>query len=306
VIANIEMAREADLPAKDDVIAQPGAAGDANLRNEEAMFANAHVVSNLDEVVNFGAIANSRRAKRAAIHGDIRADLDVVTNDDISNLWDFAVDALVKHVAEAVRTNHGAGMNADAFADLSGGINGDVRKETGIFTNLRLRANGVATLQNGTSTDANSSLNDAMRPDVSREVNDGIGRNGGSWMDAGREHRLGKKDWQHAREGDAGVGHDDERLALGRKISGYENGRGGAGFGALKIGFVLGESKIACAGAISGSETGEQYLGVTPDFPGKLFGNFSGSKGHTMVAIRNWREYNLKGGYYNLKFGKRN
>lgn len=53
------------------------------------------VVCYLYEVVDLGALANHSRAKRGAVDGDIRADLNVVMNHHIARLQNLAVTPLI-------------------------------------------------------------------------------------------------------------------------------------------------------------------------------------------------------------------
>src|ERR1035438_10327942 len=110
------MPRQADLPAENHVTPQLGAAGDPRLADDDAMVADRHVVSYLHQVINLGALADDRRPESAAINGHIRPDLHVVADDDIADLRNLAVRAVVEHVAEAVRAHDRTGMDAHAFA----------------------------------------------------------------------------------------------------------------------------------------------------------------------------------------------
>ena len=204
--------------------------------DQNAMLANLHVVRDLHEVVNFCALADERRAERAAIHRHIRADLHVVADDDITNLRNLAAKTAVKNVAKTVRTNHRAGVNADALADLGAGIKRDVRKQIRFVTEHRIRADGIAGLQNHLRAQLHAFAHDAMRPDVRRRINLCPGRDHGGWMDAGGKFRFGKKHRQRLGERDARIRHaDDNFLHRGRILSGDDR-RGGAVFsGGKKI-----------------------------------------------------------------------
>ena len=72
---------------------------------KQTMLADFHVVRDVDEVVNFRALADDGRAERAAINRHARADFHVFADDDISNLRNFAMDAAVLNVAITVRAD---------------------------------------------------------------------------------------------------------------------------------------------------------------------------------------------------------
>src|SRR5207237_10785352 len=123
-ITELQMAADADLAREHDVIAQLRAARDADLRDNQAMFADLDVVRDLHEVVNLRAPADFGCAERAAIHGHVRADLNVVADDDVADLRHLAVKAPVQHIAVTVRADDRAGVDADALADFRARLTG--------------------------------------------------------------------------------------------------------------------------------------------------------------------------------------
>ena len=132
------MAGDADLPAHHNVISHLGAAGDADLRAQQAVLADFHIVRDVDEVVDFRALADGRRAEGATVNRNVRADLYVVADDDMSNLRNFAVDAAVLNVAVAVRTDDRIGVDADVIPDLPARIDSDVRKQIHVVAEPRI------------------------------------------------------------------------------------------------------------------------------------------------------------------------
>src|SRR5690349_11687933 len=96
------MASEADLPAQHNVAAEFRAAGNAGLRDDEAMFAHDDVVTNLDEIIDFGSLADDGRSERAAINGYICANLDIVAKDDDADLRNLAMHPAILHITEPV------------------------------------------------------------------------------------------------------------------------------------------------------------------------------------------------------------
>src|SRR5438309_1658273 len=126
------MSADARLSGKHNVIAQPGTSRDTRLPDDQTMLADLHVVRDLDEVVDLCSFADDRRPQCAPIDGHTRADLHVIADDDIADLWHFAMDAVVQHVAVTVRTDDGTGVDTDAVADLSARINGHVREQVDV------------------------------------------------------------------------------------------------------------------------------------------------------------------------------
>ena len=186
------MSGNTGLSGKHDVFAELATAGNAHLRDEQAAFANFDVVRDLDEVINFRAFADDRRAERAAINRHARADFHVVADEHISNLRHFAMNAAVLHVTETIRTNHRVGMNADALADFCARINRHVRKQIHVVAQFGIVADKIAGLQNRPRAYFHAFADDTMRSDVRARVNlrarcDDRGR-----MNAGGEFLFGK------------------------------------------------------------------------------------------------------------------
>ena len=88
------MARHADLSRQRDVVADRGAAGDADLRDQQRVPADVHAVADLNEVVDFGAGLNPRFADGRPIDRRVRADFDIVFDDDARRLRNFLVGAV--------------------------------------------------------------------------------------------------------------------------------------------------------------------------------------------------------------------
>ncbi len=146
-VADLQVAGQSDLPAENHVVAQLGAPGDADLRDDDAMLTHGHVVRDLDEVIYLGAFADDGRPERAAINRHIRAQLHVVADDHAADLGHLAVDAVIEHVAEAIRADDRAGVDAHPVADLGVGIERDVGEEVDVLAEQAVGADRVEALQ---------------------------------------------------------------------------------------------------------------------------------------------------------------
>ena len=67
------------------------AAGDADLRGEQHVASERDAVRDLDEIVDLGAGADARLADGGTIDRRVRADLDVVFDDDAADLRNLVV-----------------------------------------------------------------------------------------------------------------------------------------------------------------------------------------------------------------------
>jgi len=85
---------DAYLTAQNDKVAQFAAAGNSDLPDDHVMAAEPRVVTDLHEIVDLCALTDDRVAKRAAIYGRARSDLDAVLNDNAAELWNLHVPQL--------------------------------------------------------------------------------------------------------------------------------------------------------------------------------------------------------------------
>src|ERR1019366_3495848 len=258
------MSGKTGLSGEDDVLAKLATAGDAHLRDDQGAFADFDVVRDLDEVVNFRAFAD----------------------DDISDLRHFAVNVAVLHVTEAVRTNHRAGVNADALADFRAWINGDVWKQVHLLAEPGVVPDEVAALQDRPRADFHAFADDTMRPDVRAGVNLCARRNDRRGMNAGGIGSFGKEQRHGLGESDAGVGHADQNFPGGFKAVVGDDGGRRALFGADEIVLIFGEREVARLGAVGGSKAFERCCGIANHFTFKVFCNFSSGKGHVWHFVR--------------------
>src|SRR5258706_3236168 len=84
----------AHLPAEHHVVADLGAAGDPDLRGHQHVASDGDAVRDLDEIVDFRAGLDARLADSWPIDGRVRAELDIVFDDDGRDLGDFLVCAV--------------------------------------------------------------------------------------------------------------------------------------------------------------------------------------------------------------------
>src|SRR4051812_19365699 len=121
------MAGETTLAGDGDVIAKLRRAGDADLRNKQAMFSDFHIVPDLDEVINLSPLTYHRFTKRGPIDRSSRADLDVVFNSNNSNLRDLVMFAAMSREAVTVGAEDNPAMNDAAVANPRAVVNDDIR-----------------------------------------------------------------------------------------------------------------------------------------------------------------------------------
>ena len=88
------------------------------------MSPNHRVVPDLHQIINFGALSNHRVAERPAVHGRIRADLDVVLDNHPAQMRHFDVAIGTGSVAKSRAADLGARLDQHIIADM-GKADGD-------------------------------------------------------------------------------------------------------------------------------------------------------------------------------------
>src|ERR1035441_2220954 len=120
------------------------------------------------------------------------------------------MDAVVEHIAEAIRADDRAGVDAHAVADLGGGIERDVGEEVNILAEDAVGTNVVEALQHRARPDPHLFAQDAIGPDVGGWIDVSAGRHKGRGMYSGGEDSL-RNEWREDfGKRDAGVRHADD------------------------------------------------------------------------------------------------
>ncbi len=254
------------------------------LAHDQTVPANDHVVRDMHQIINLGALADDGGTKRSAVNSRVGADLHVVVDDYIADLQHLAVAALVEHVAVAVRADDRAGVDADTMTDLRPRINHDVWEQAHVLANLTVPADMVAAHEHGTRAEPHARAQHAIRPDARRGINLRRGINHRARMNAGRLLVRREKERQDPGHGHARVSHADEDFLRRRKRFRYEDGGGPALFGSGEVGFLLSESEVAGPGTVGGRKTGELDRTVAEDFAPELFSNLGSGECHRMLG----------------------
>lgn len=103
-----DMARSAYLAGKSDLVFEGGASGDSDLGNDKTVAPDADIVREMNEVVDFGSIADNGLAHGGAVDRDVCTDFNIIADFNDSDLGDFFVSAIGGMKAEAVASEDGA------------------------------------------------------------------------------------------------------------------------------------------------------------------------------------------------------
>src|SRR5208337_2616248 len=96
-VSNLKMPRYSDLSAQGHLVSKPGAACNADLGDEQAVFAHLDVVPNHDEIIDLCAALYPGPAKGCPINRGIGADLNVIVYLHYAGLRYFYMPALFVH-----------------------------------------------------------------------------------------------------------------------------------------------------------------------------------------------------------------
>ena len=122
------MSGHSDLTAEDAVRSDLGGAGHTRLRGDDRIVADDDIVRHHDEVVEFDAMLNLGAAHCRAVDASVRPDLDIVLDDDYSDLLNLVVDTiLVGCETEAVGTNYDARVEHATRTDFASLVDLDAR-----------------------------------------------------------------------------------------------------------------------------------------------------------------------------------
>src|SRR5262245_59270640 len=85
-IINPHMVTKSDLAAHDNIIPNLNASRNASLRRDGTVATDRHVMRHLHKIVDFSPLADYSHTKCPAVHRRIRANFNIVLDDDLPNL----------------------------------------------------------------------------------------------------------------------------------------------------------------------------------------------------------------------------
>ena len=100
--------RYAHLPGDYAPIADRATAGNACLCGDDGVFADLHVMRDLDKIVDFHSVSNPRDFERTPVDRRIRADLYILADLKAPDLRELPVSAFAENVAETVAPKYRA------------------------------------------------------------------------------------------------------------------------------------------------------------------------------------------------------
>src|SRR6185295_15172025 len=178
VVANGEMADEADHAANLAAFADDDAAREADAGGHGGVRPDAAVVPDLDLVIELHALLEHGVGDGPAVDGRVRADLAVGADDDTPDLRHFEPAFPFAHVAEPIAADHRAGLDDDACAELHVMTHGDARDEMHVFGDLDALLDHAVRADDGARADYSAGADRNECPDVRGRIDARIRRNG--------------------------------------------------------------------------------------------------------------------------------
>src|SRR5262249_14700664 len=129
LVADGDVIGDADLAAEDGVVPGLRRTTDADMTDENVVSADVAVVTDHDEVVDLGAVADDGPTERGAVDGGVGADLNVVAEPNGAKLRNLFVSAVDHAEAESVATDDGAGVHDATLADFSARVDDGLRMD---------------------------------------------------------------------------------------------------------------------------------------------------------------------------------
>src|SRR5262249_6969329 len=117
VVADANVPDDSRLARHRDVMADADRAGQADLRDQHAMFANLRAMTDRDQVAEFRSIPDFRAAERGAVDRAVRPDFHIVAQLNAPNLRNLHPAALIRGIAEAIFADHTTSVDRAAVAD---------------------------------------------------------------------------------------------------------------------------------------------------------------------------------------------
>jgi len=268
-LADLDVANEAGLRRHGDVSSQDGAPGHSALGDEDAIFSDDHIVCDHDEVVNLGALADDGATVAGAVHGDVGADLHLVLDLHVADLWDLLVGALGGlDVAEAVGADHDPAVERDPIAEDAAVQDSHARVEEAVLPDARALADKDEWSQDASRADGRCGLDDAEGPDRGIGRHLGVAGHDGGGVDAwGIGAWLGGESRGDLLEGRFRLLGDQEgELGGGGLEVGADDERGSGALG--EVAGVLGvgqEGDLALTGVTQARDPMDEGFGVAVD-----------------------------------------
>ncbi len=140
-VTDFDMVHHANLSRQSYILPQSCAARDARLCGNNRKLSDSHVMSNLHEVVDLGTPPDDGLTQRGSINGTVRANFNVVFDDDDTRLGYFDSFAPTPRITEPVAANNNSSVQDHAVAQATPFAHHHVRVKHTVSADLRCFTN---------------------------------------------------------------------------------------------------------------------------------------------------------------------
>ena len=183
VVTNLNMPGNSGLATKDTMFANDSASSYTDLGDQKSILTNLHIVCNLYKVINFYTTRDPGDAQSTAINATAGSNLNIILNNNVSNLRNLIVALTIRGETVAIRTNNSPGLDYYPVANYGFFTHGNVCIEQTIITNHNVCTNDHIRVEMGSFTNSGTGTNNAARLNGDILTDDSIRMDMGTLLD---------------------------------------------------------------------------------------------------------------------------
>jgi hypothetical protein len=131
-----------------NTLADPGTSGDPSLGGDHGVLSHPHIVSDLNQIIDFDAFSDESSSKCSSVYGRVGAYFHVVFQFHDPDLGYLNSAGIFLSVSEAIAADHDAGMQDHPVANPTAVSNNHVRMEHTILTDANPFSQKHARIEN--------------------------------------------------------------------------------------------------------------------------------------------------------------
>lgn len=212
LIADVDVISDADLASHHDIIAGATGAANADLADEEIVFADPAVVADLHHIVDLGALPHTGGFEGATVDHGASTDFDIVSDLDAGHLGNLDMATLVKTIAETIGPDDSLGMEDDAISKRAAIVDNCMGIDEAMAAKRAVSANRGTGMECAMVADDGASPDNREGPDVAALTDSGSGIDRCPGIDLRiMGGQRGVEVFVNLEEGDKGISHLDDR-----------------------------------------------------------------------------------------------
>src|SRR2546430_999149 len=134
------MIGDAHLPSNHNVVLYYGTAGESGLGSDDDILADLHIVSHMNQIIDFRATPDASHIQRSSIDRGVGPDLDIVFDLQAPDLREFFIlpCLFIAHITEAITAEHCTGMNHHTITHPRARIDRYIRMQLAVISHPHL------------------------------------------------------------------------------------------------------------------------------------------------------------------------